>query len=135
MFTFQRVAQRANALEDHIVHQLLSAFALGASPDEIQQGYVRNASYQRPAMSADEDIVRKLSTKEGFKEFVGKREQYASFLKFFQRELESKGVEAVVQEHVFAGDGHADDMLYRLFGGKHRVFSSSATVSCLSNSC
>ena len=101
------------------MHQLLSDFALGASPDDIQGAYDRNASYQRPAQPADEDIVQKLSTKEGFKEFTGKREQYANYLEFFQRELKAKGVAAVVQEHIFAGDEHADDMLYRLFGGKH----------------
>lgn len=52
-----------------------------------------------------------------FSKFLGKQKHYHDFLVFFQREIEKKGWEAVLNEYVFAGDERADDMLVRLFAG------------------
>lgn len=65
----------------------------------------------------DEEIVKKLSDRSEFKALAGHREQYPNFLEYFQREIDAKGVEVVVNEYVFKGDEFADDMLARTFGG------------------
>lgn len=104
-------------IADHTAHHVLSIFALGAAPEDIKVAYERAAAYQQPARPVDEDIVKKLNDRNEFKALAGNREQYPNFLKFFQQEIDTKGVEAVVNEYVFKGDEFADDMLARTFGG------------------
>ncbi|KAH8702153.1 putative HypA-like protein [Talaromyces proteolyticus] len=102
---------------NHIVHHLLTLFALGASPEEIQAAYDRGHSYQRTAYPVEDDVVHSIIEKGNFKDYLGKEEHYSSFLAYFQQEIDSKGVPTALQEHLFAEDQHADDMLARMFAG------------------
>lgn len=54
-----------------------------------------------------------------FQQYLGKGIEYSNFLVFFQNAIETKGVDAVLQEYLFAGDDRADSMLCRLFGGSY----------------
>lgn len=101
---------------NHIVHHLLTIWALKASPKELQRGYDTNKSYQRPAQKPDEKIVDELYDPTNFIRHCG-GSNYNDFLEFFQREIEKKGWQAVLNEHVFAGDKRADHMLALLFSG------------------
>lgn len=102
---------------DHIVHHLLTLFSLGASPEEIQDAYDRGHSYQRTPYPVDDKVVHAIIEKAKFKHYLGKEEHYSNFLAFFQQEISTKGVEETLQEHLFAEDEHADDLLGRLFSG------------------
>ncbi|PGH27114.1 hypothetical protein AJ80_01070 [Polytolypa hystricis UAMH7299] len=106
-----------SGFHNHIVHHILSIYALGASPEEIKAAFKHNIDYQRPSRPVDEATVQKLSDKEHFKRLSGLRSQYPNFLVFFQREIEAKGVGAVLNEYLFKGDEYADSMYTRLFGG------------------
>lgn len=110
-----------NTILDHIVHHILTIYALGASPAEIRAAYDRNKTYQRPTMPVKEDVVQSLYDKAQFKEALGKERNYPNFLEFFQREIQQRGVEGMLKEHVFRGPGDTDEcaesMLVRLFGG------------------
>ncbi|KAL2010604.1 hypothetical protein VTN00DRAFT_6411 [Thermoascus crustaceus] len=102
---------------NHIVHHILTIYALGATPDIIKSAYERNQSYQRPVYPVDEHVVQEMSDKSKFKQYIYKEEHYTNFLVYFQREIDAKGVGAVLNEHLFAEDEHADGMLVRLFAG------------------
>jgi Questin oxidase-like len=102
---------------DHVIHQALSMYALGASPEAIKAAFTESKSYQRPALPVDENVVKALSDESKFKDCVEKEEHYPNFLAYFQREIEAKGVGAVVNKHLFAEDEHADDLLVRSFSG------------------
>ncbi|TKA63034.1 hypothetical protein B0A49_09507 [Cryomyces minteri] len=102
---------------NHIAHHLLTIYALGASPAEIQKQYDNNQSYQRPPEPLDGKVVDDMHIPERFKSYLGKEEYYHDFLVFFQKEMEEKGWQNVVKEYVFAGDVRADDMLVRMFAG------------------
>ncbi|KAJ5573774.1 uncharacterized protein N7459_008201 [Penicillium hispanicum] len=102
---------------NHIVHQILTIYALGASPDDIRSAYDRSKSYQRPVFLVDTNLVTALHEKTTFQASLGKEKNYATFLTFFQEEIESKGVGDVLNEYVFSGDERAESMLLRLFGG------------------
>jgi hypothetical protein len=82
---------------------------------------------------------------EKFKRFLGQDTHYHDFLVFFQKELEAKGVNGVLNEYLFAGtypvnrkilmlkfigDERADDMLVRLFSGKFQVRANLLRPSC-----
>lgn len=116
-----QTARMLNTILDHIVHHILTIYALGASPAEIRAAYDRNKTYQRPTMPVKEDVVQSLYNKAQFKEALGKERNYPNFLEFFQREIQQRGVEGMLKEHVFRGPGDTDEcaesMLVRLFGG------------------
>lgn len=64
-----------------------------------------------------EENVKAMGEPEGFKKFLGKTDYTHDYIEFFHRELEAKGVEAVVQEYLFSRSELAEDMLARLYGG------------------
>ncbi|KAJ5182971.1 hypothetical protein N7492_000587 [Penicillium capsulatum] len=102
---------------NHIVHMILSLYALGATPEDIRAGWERSTVYQRPVYPTDSSIVDALQDQAKFQQCFGKEVHYPNFLAFFQREIDSKGVGAVLNEYVFAGDVRAESMLCRVFGG------------------
>jgi hypothetical protein len=61
--------------------------------------------------------VKDLSDTEKFKKYLSNQKYYHDYLVFFQQEIESKGVEATLDEHVFAGTDHAELMFVRMFSG------------------
>ncbi|KAJ5562985.1 hypothetical protein N7461_001746, partial [Penicillium sp. DV-2018c] len=106
-----------HGFHNHIPHEILTIYALGASPTDIKAGYDRNTSYQRPAMPTDPEVVKSMHDAAKFQECFGKEEHYPNYLAFFQQELDAKGVGAVLAEYVFAGDERAEGMMCRLFAG------------------
>ncbi|KAJ5165514.1 uncharacterized protein N7500_007344 [Penicillium coprophilum] len=102
---------------NHIPHQLLSIYALGAAPEDIKACYERNKSYQRPALPTSQDVIQSMHDVAQFQEYFGKEEHYPNYLAFFQHEIDAKGVAEVLNIYVFAGDERAESMMCRLFGG------------------
>ncbi|KAM0644235.1 hypothetical protein ACHAQF_001983 [Verticillium nonalfalfae] len=49
--------------------------------------------------------------------YLGRDEYYPDFLAHFQQVIDDKGYEAVVNEYLFQGDAHANDLLIRLHAG------------------
>jgi len=102
---------------NHIVHHLLSSYALGADQAALQKHYAKDIRYQRPAFPVDEAVVNAMADRTIFKKYLGQEQQFANFLTYFQREIDSQGVDKVLNERVFAGDDHADNLLVRMFAG------------------
>jgi hypothetical protein len=109
---------KSNVLrQNHIAHHLLTLFALNASPSEIQKGYDTNVSYQRPPEPLKESIVDDMHRPGRFRTYLGDEKYYHDFLVFFQKEIDAKGWENVLNEYLFADDDRANDMLSRLYAG------------------
>ncbi|KAH6638900.1 hypothetical protein C7974DRAFT_373204 [Boeremia exigua] len=106
-----------SGFHNHIAHHLLTIFALGATPQEIQQGYDTNVSYQRPPEPLKEAIVNDMRKPERFKTYLGKEQYYHDFLVFFQKEIETKTWQRVLDEFLFASDERAEDLLARSYAG------------------
>ncbi|KAF2198855.1 hypothetical protein GQ43DRAFT_442976 [Delitschia confertaspora ATCC 74209] len=106
-----------SGFHDHIVHHILTVFALGASPSTLKKQYKNNLSYQKPLKPADQSVVKEMHNPEGFKKYLGQGKRYHEFLVFFKEEMETKGWHNVVNEYLFKGDERADDMLVRLYAG------------------
>ena len=107
-----------NQPSDHIVHCILTIYSLGATPEEIQQVYDREASYQKKRHPIDEEVVKSLADRPTFKSYLGQQPHYSNYLLFFQREIEKKGVKATLEEHLFAGDEHADRLFALIYNGE-----------------
>lgn len=104
-------------LQNHIAHHLLTLFALNASPKEIQQGYDTNVSYQRPPEPLKDSIVGDMHRPERFETYLGKEKYYHDFLVFFQKKIDEKSWQDVLNEYLFANNDRANDMLCRLYAG------------------
>ena len=68
-----------------------------------------NASYQSPSKPVTAEVVRDMVDSEKFNKFLGQDTHYHDFLVFFQKELEAKGVDGVLNEYLFAGTFPAND--------------------------
>ncbi len=107
----------ADGLHNHVAHHILAIWALNASTDSIQANYVRNERFQRPMPSANDTMLKELQQPTGFLKNLNTGENYQTFLKFFQDEMERSSWQEVLQKYVFAGDERADAMLVRMFAG------------------
>lgn len=106
-----------DGFHNHIPHHILTLYALGATPDEIQRGYDVNAEYQRSPGKEKKRVLDDLHDRKKITQYLGKQQYYASFLHFFQSEIEEKGVGGTIQDHLFAGDEVANRMLGQMFAG------------------
>jgi hypothetical protein len=70
-------------------------------------------------LPATDRVIQDLTNPDSFKKYLGDGKYYHDFLLFWQKEMEEKGWERVLQEYIFAGDERADDMLGRLFAGNN----------------
>ncbi|CAI7591636.1 unnamed protein product [Penicillium glandicola] len=102
---------------NHIVHHLLTLWALGARPEEIQDMWEYNIPYQAPFEQAERppSEIPDLNDPEDFKKCLGSDDYYSDFVRFFEEEINSKGVPAVVREYLLKGDARADDIFCRMY--------------------
>ena len=98
-----------------MVHHFFTLFALGAPPSVLQKQY--NNHNKRSIGPLDEAVVNKMYDYEGYQEYLGNDKHYHDFLVFFEREIDKKGYEAVINEYCLKGDERANDMLVRMFMG------------------
>ncbi|KAI2793918.1 Oxidoreductase ptaJ [Penicillium oxalicum] len=102
---------------NHIPHSLLSIYAVGGSADDIRAAFGRNQSYQRPVLPTDDELVGKMHQTGNLREYFGQEKNYPNFLSFFQKQIDDKGVDAILNEYLFAENGQAENLLCRLWGG------------------
>lgn len=68
-------------------------------------------------MPSHDRVIEDLEHWDHARQYLGQEKYYPDFLRYFQKEMDKKGWEAVLNEHVFKGDEAADDILGRLFAG------------------
>ena len=106
-----------DGFHNHIAHQMLTMWALKASPDQLQREYNSNSSYQRPAKRPHSTTVHDLSDPQAFINHLGPEQHYNDFLAFFKAEMETTSWQDVVNKYLFAGDDRAETMLVRMYAG------------------
>ncbi len=106
-----------SGFHNHIAHHILTLYALGSSPDDIQRQYAPNKAMQRPQQPANDSVMKDLRDYKKFHDYLGNEKYYHDYLLFFQGEIEKKGYEEVINEYCLKGDERADDMLVRLHAG------------------
>jgi hypothetical protein len=107
----------AEGFHNHIVHHLLTIWALRAGPREVQRGYDVNQGYQRPQPRTHKDVSTAMHEPDEFTRHLGDENYYSDYLSFFQNEIQQSSWQDVGNKYLFARDRRADDMLVRLFGG------------------
>ncbi|KAK5993227.1 Questin oxidase [Cladobotryum mycophilum] len=83
----------ASRFHNHIVHHLLALYGTGATPEDLDKAYAANTSYQLGAKPTSKIAVQDLS--KGWTKdcpYLGEGDHYADFLKFFQDEIQERGI-------------------------------------------
>ncbi|RFU32256.1 hypothetical protein B7463_g4058, partial [Scytalidium lignicola] len=110
-------------LHNHTVHQLLTLYALGATPKEVQIAYDINRGSQLPKRKEIiTELISKFHDPAVFKKYLGRSEYYPEYLKFFQDEVNQKGIKQTILEYLFKGDEASNDLLSRAFDGFYHGF-------------
>ena len=104
-------------LHNHIVHHTLTLWALGAKPETIRKHQERNGQYQRSSMVIQNNLVEDLAIPSVFQRCIGREENYRNYERFFLKQINEQGYEAVLQRYLVGGDSVADDMLCRIYHG------------------
>lgn len=117
LLTLQGFVRISDILVDHIAHHILTLYALGASPTQIQRQYDNNKSYQRAPPPVDDGVLEDLHDPVKFRRYLANERYYHDYLVYFQGEMDKKGYEDVLNEYVLKGDERADDMLVRMYAG------------------
>ncbi|KAL9114668.1 MAG: hypothetical protein Q9227_001346 [Pyrenula ochraceoflavens] len=111
----------SEGFHNHIAHHLLTIFALGATPAQLEKAYRNNAGYQRPQYPISPPVVSELHDPAKFRSYLGQEKHFHSFVEFYQQELDTKGWPQTLREHVFASPetdgGRAQELFTRLFAG------------------
>ncbi|KAM3435868.1 hypothetical protein NHJ13734_005368 [Beauveria thailandica] len=100
---------------NHLVHQLLTLYGTGATPEDIQRGYDNNISYQLKRNEQGEEVQSALRDNfdEAAKEFFGRGRYYGNFIRFYQEEIEKLGWQETVLKYLI----HNEQNFTRLFSG------------------
>ena len=102
---------------NHTVHNILTSLALGATPTELQSAFEDNLPGQRPPPPIDEDVIHSFHDDVKFSEKIGDLTHYTNYLIFFERLIQERGYEDVVNQYCFSHTKVADAILTRMFDG------------------
>lgn len=108
-----------SGFHNHIAHHLLTIFALGATPSQIQFAYDTNANYQRPQFPVNTDTVSSMSDPANFTKFLGNEKYFHDYEIFFRKEIEARNGDwqSMLNQHLFGPSPQAQDLLIRMFAG------------------
>ncbi|KAM3499988.1 hypothetical protein MY11210_009561, partial [Beauveria gryllotalpidicola] len=100
---------------NHLVHQLLTLYGTGATPEVMQRDYDNNKSYQLKRNEQGEEVQSALRDNydEAAKEFFGRGRYYGNFLRFYQEEIEKLGWQKTVLKYLINNEQN----FTRLFSG------------------
>ncbi|KAK0653539.1 Oxidoreductase AflY [Lasiodiplodia hormozganensis] len=100
---------------NHTAHYLLSAYALGATAEELQRMNDSQVTMQVPRQPQVDRIPKDLSDPTTFIECMSKPEFFHDYVLFFEAEVDKKGVGPVVREYLLSDTPIAKEMLPRLY--------------------
>lgn len=104
---------------NHLVHHMLSMYALGADESILQEAYDNMVPIQRRIPGLDMEVVNSMEDPNKFKQYLGNERHYHNFMVFYQQEIARTSWQNVVDEYLLKGDDRADDMLSRTFAGTY----------------
>ena len=104
---------------NHMAHSLLTTFALGGSPSELQRAYDDGVSVQRSMPDLDNDVVKSLADDNKLFEVLSQPSQYTNVLIFFEQQIDQIGWKQVLHKYCFSRTKLADIILARMYEGAY----------------
>lgn len=96
---------------NHIIHAVLAQYSFGASAAHLESWYAKHASDTRPATKSPNDFDW------GSEKCLGNMAYYASYLRFFLKQVHENGVEQTITKFIFQEGEKEHQMLQRFLGG------------------
>jgi SAM-dependent methyltransferase len=116
--TFHIFWRDANG-HNHMSHSILTTFALGGSPAELQRAYDDGLPIQRPMPDPNAQAIKRFSDDKNIYEAFGQIGEYTNVLLFFEQEINRSGWKAVVSKYCFSRSKLADIILSRMYEGAY----------------
>lgn len=113
---------RPVAGHNHTVHSVLSVFALGGGPKDLQRAYDDDDLHQEPFPTVNQHVIQTLKDPTQFLANMRQLDQYGNYLYHFEREIEARGWKAIVGDYCFSRTPVAEAMLAQLFDGAYHPF-------------
>ncbi|KAK6509752.1 hypothetical protein TWF481_004482 [Arthrobotrys musiformis] len=104
-------------LHNHVAHHLLSIYALGATPEELQFAYDTNSKSQLPIGDKKTPVLQDISNSDDWEKYLAVAENYATFLQYFQNSIGEIGWQETIKKHIFSEKAVKDGMPERLVAG------------------
>ncbi|ORZ08188.1 hypothetical protein BCR42DRAFT_471998 [Absidia repens] len=96
---------------NHIAHNLIAVYTLGASSEELQAVFDKHDKIQKPLFPLKfDDPIHALGNPETFVAHLGDETYYSDYLAFFDHEIKRNGVYATFQTY-YCGHGIASEQL------------------------
>ncbi|KAH6668414.1 hypothetical protein B0J14DRAFT_658327 [Halenospora varia] len=101
---------------NHTAHYILTAWALGATPPQLERAFNEWLHVQRPRdLSSGQRKPLGLSTATSLVDHFGKADCFNDYIQFFDGAVAKNGVKAVLEEYLFSGTELSKGMFRRLF--------------------
>lgn len=107
---------------NHMAHSILTHFALGASPSELQRANDDGLTVQRSMPELDAEVVKGLSDDNNMRAIFDQLPHYTNALVYFRSQIDQFGWQAVMHKYCFSRTPLADTMLARMYEGAHHPF-------------
>ena len=104
---------------NHVAHSILTTYALGGSPAEIERAYNDGAPVQRSKPASDNETIKTFSDESQLYMVFGVFDQYTNVLRFMEQEINRVGWKAVVHKYCFSRTKLADIILSRMYEGAY----------------
>ncbi|KAK9785037.1 putative Baeyer-Villiger oxidase [Seiridium cardinale] len=104
---------------NHLVHNLFTRLALGATPSQLRTAFDDDLPTQRGIPPLDKAMVENLKDDVFFYQCTTKINHYTNFLVFFERQIANKGWQAVVNQYVFSKSRIAEALLPLMYDGAY----------------
>ncbi|KAH6668434.1 hypothetical protein B0J14DRAFT_164803 [Halenospora varia] len=101
---------------NHTAHYILTAWALDATPQQLERAYNEWLHVQRPRdLSSGERKTVDLSNANTFLSCFSKAEFFEDYIRFFDGAVARNGVKSVLEEYLFSGTELSTGLFRRLF--------------------
>ncbi|KAF6831784.1 HypA protein [Colletotrichum plurivorum] len=104
-------------LHNHLAHQVLTLYSLGAPAETIRSHFKTHAIYQKGKGLEDVLLVHKMSNLEDFKRFLGHPDQYHNYLELFRLRFKWLGYKDAVNRLLFSADEWSTEIFSRMVTG------------------
>ncbi|KAL6789207.1 hypothetical protein J3E68DRAFT_444045 [Trichoderma sp. SZMC 28012] len=108
----------ARGYHNHMSHHLCTLYGAGATPEELQAAFDRDAEIQIDRFQLKDGVLEDLRRDwaANAPKYLGDAKYYADFLRYFQEEVEAKGWKNALVEYLFSGEESTHDMYRRSWG-------------------
>ncbi|PON26592.1 HypA protein [Trichoderma gamsii] len=108
----------ARGYHNHMAHHLCTLYGAGATPEELQAAFDRDAELQVDQFQLNDGVLEDLRRDwaANAPKYLGDAKYYTDFLRYFQEQVDARGWKNALVEYLFSGKESTHDMYRRSWG-------------------